>query len=515
MKTWLYSLSFRLVVVFSFIGLLLGASLLYQTSMLTDAQRQLDNLTRQQTSQTAQEQQLRITSTTIANARTIHFVSATALFALAVVAVVLVTRSVFKSLSKIKEGAQRFANGDFSQTISVNSQDQVGDVAAAFNQMAERQKESYHRLALEKQRDEALLESMGEGVVATDELGRLVLVNSVATELLELPSRADSVGKPLFELYKIFQIKNSKTVPDLEQPIHITLHTGQPSGDVFSFKRKNNQKILLGMSAYPVILNEKTVGAIMIVRDVTKEKEIDRMKTEFISLASHQLRTPLSAIKWFSEMLIAGDAGKLSAEQLDFAQNISDSTQRMIELVNSLLNISRIESGRIIIDPRPTDLEELVTGIVNDLKAKIEERQQNLAISVHKDLPKINLDPRLIGQVYLNLLTNAIKYTPKGGEIVVFVSRKGDNVLSQVTDNGYGIPKSQQAKIFQKFFRAENIVKVETDGTGLGLYLIKSIVESSGGKIWFESKENEGTSFWFTIPLRGMKAKEGEVSLDA
>lgn len=422
-----------------------------------------------------------------------------------------ITLFVGRNLNKLKLGSARLAGGDFSSQIAVSSHDELGDLAAAFNKMSTSLRGSYRRLALEKERDETLLESMSEGMVALDEEGKVVLINSVAATMLGLDPKT-AASTPLDKIP--LRTQDDKPVPPEALPTN-ALRAGVVSNDVFSLVGKDSRRMLLNISASPIKLEGRIAGAILVMRDVTKEKEIDRMKTEFISLASHQLRTPLSAIKWFSEMLLNGDAGELKPEQKDFTKNIADSTDRMVELVNSLLNISRIESGRIIVDPRPTDLQELIGGIVNDLKAKTEERQQTLIISVHSDLPKINLDPRLIGQVYLNLLTNAIKYTPKKGEISVIVSKKGNDVISQVTDNGYGIPKAQQGRMFQKFFRAENVAKIETDGTGLGLYLIKAIIESSGGKIWFESEENKGTTFWFTLPLSGMKPKEGEVTLDA
>jgi PAS domain S-box-containing protein len=346
---------------------------------------------------------------------------------------------------------------------------------------------------------------MSEGLVVTDNAGRLALLNPAALRLLEMdPGKL--IGKDFITTAKLQEAESPGSSAETEKT--------SGGKKVYTLTQKSGHKASIMITSADIVQQGKVIGAIGIIRDITRERKIDRMKTEFISLASHQLRTPLSAIKWFTEMLLDGDAGKLSDEQQDFAKNISESTERMIELVNALLNISRIESGRIIIAPKPTDLSELIAGIVKDLRAKTEEKHQTLIVSVHKDLGKINLDPQLIGQVYLNFLTNAVKYTPKGGEISVFISRKGDDVVSQITDNGYGIPIAEQGKMFQKFFRAENIAKFETDGTGLGLYLVKAIIESSGGKIWYKSEEGKGTTFWFSLPMTGMQAKEGEVSLD-
>jgi signal transduction histidine kinase len=419
-------------------------------------------------------------------------------------------RKLTDPLQYLNMQAQRIAGGDFSSQIEVSSDDELGELATAFNKMLVSLRSSYLRLALEKERDETLLESMNEGMIALDNHGKIVLINSVASSTFGLDPNTKDVS--FLDTVPLLS-QQGKVIPPETLPTS-ALQTGEIVDSVYMFRENETHKVLLNVSASPIKIEGRVAGAILVIRDVTKEKEVDRMKTEFISLASHQLRTPLSAIKWFSEMLLNGDAGELKPEQKEFTKNISDSTNRMVDLVNSLLNISRIESGRIIVDPKPTDLKELIGGIVNDLKAKTEERQQTLIISVHSELPKINLDSRLIGQVYLNLLTNAVKYTPKNGEISVTVSKKGEDVISQVTDNGYGIPKAQQGRIFEKFFRAENVAKFETDGTGLGLYLIKAVVESSGGKIWFESEEGKGTSFWFTLPLSGMKAKEGEVTLD-
>lgn len=439
-------------------------------------------------------------------------------------------RFIMNPLSSLTKAAKDIASGNLDKRVDMKGADEVGELAVSFNEMADKLRDFYVSLekkvtektvelnqkvrdvASERSRDEAILQGVSDGLIVTDTTGSILLMNVIACEILSLPMDVYK-GKRIFEIISLLDTTGKPANPQTWPYIKATL-TGLKTSYDYAYILPNGRRIELNITASPFLGGGKIMGSITIIRDVTKERQVDRMKTEFISLASHQLRTPLSAIRWFTEMLLNGDAGKLNPEQDEFAKNISDSTQRMIDLVNSLLNISRIESGRILIDPKLTDLKALVDTVILEVKPRADQKKQHVIVSVHGDLPLINLDPKLIRQVYLNLLTNAIKYTPDSGEISVFISKKDDEIISQVSDNGYGIPKEQHGRIFERFFRAANIIKKETDGTGLGLYLIKAIIESSHGKIWFESEEGKGTSFFFTVPLTGMEAKEGEVTLD-
>lgn len=411
---------------------------------------------------------------------------------------------LYKNLEK------KVADKTFELNNQVNKLEQSKIATLNLLEDVEEEKNKSDKLAKDLEKFKQAVANASDHIIITDSEGIILYANK-AVEKITGFSIEDIIGKKagILKLWGGLMPKMVyKKFWDIIK-IKKNIYIGE-----FNNKRKNGENYVTEAHVSPILdENNKVQFFVGIERDITKAKEVDRMKTEFISLASHQLRTPLSAMKWFTEMLLAGDMGKLNKEQNEAINNIEQSNQRMIELVNSLLNISRIESGRIIIDPKPTNIGELLKNTVKALKNKIDEKKITLSISIHPKLPLINLDEKLIREVYSNLLTNAIKYTPEEGEINIFISKKDNNIISQIQDSGYGIPKNQQSKIFEKFFRADNITKIITDGNGLGLYLIKSILESSNGKIWFESEENKGTTFWFSLPISGMIAKEGQVSI--
>jgi len=371
------------------------------------------------------------------------------------------------------------------------------------------------KLAREKAKTEALVHSIGDGLLGFDKNTVINFVNKKAEELSGFKAE-DAVGKSYYDFWKLVD-KKGVVIPQSERPFHKAILKKEvidiPMTEHFYLLKKDGTRFPFASTIAPIIINGEVEGSIMSFRDVTKESEVDRMKTEFLSLASHQLLTPSTSVKWISELLLKGEFGELKKKQLEHIKNIYNSNESIISLVNSLLNVSRIESGRIVIEPKPIDLNNLVEELLLELKNKIKSKEQLFSLKSEKELPKINIDPHLIKEVYKNLLTNAIKYTPVKGNISVDISKVKNDIVSKVSDNGYGIPAEDKKRVFEKFYRGENITGIEKDGNGLGLYLVKQIIEVSGGKIWFESEIGKGTTFFFSLPLSGSKAKAGEVTI--
>lgn len=500
------------------------------------------------------------------NIRNILIVGAIVTIALLIIVTAFAIRTVTYPIKEFVKLTQKVAQGDIHQTIAVRSKDEIGQLADTFNQMTNKLSQVYENLEQKVQEKTSQLASkMEETQAKNQELNKsqLAILNLVQDLDLE-KKKLQETEKNLEQAQKIgsfgnfnydtrtqrsewsetaFTVHGLPFIPGTEPPniekyfllvhpedqqkvkdMYATITTQTAGIDVTYRLIWPDKTIHWLRTKAKLVANEKGEYVYLqgTYQDITKEKEIDRMKTEFISLASHQLRTPLTAIKWFTEMILAGDVGAVSDEIASQVKNIAESNDRMIELVNSLLNISRIESGRMIVEPVLTNLGDLVQQTLTELQPKIQAKKHTVIVSVHPSLPKISIDPKLIRQVYLNFLTNAIKYTPENGEISIFISTNERDIVSQVSDNGYGIPQSQQKRVFEKFYRGDNIISVETDGTGLGLYLVKAIVESSGGKVWFESHTADeglnvktGTTFWFSLPLAGTPAHKGEVSLDS
>gem|GEM_PF-6276571 len=262
--------------------------------------------------------------------------------------------------------------------------------------------------------------------------------------------------------------------------------------------------VVLGIGLILSVLLSYVMYDLMAAHARAQEREIEKMKSEFVSIASHQLRTPLTGIKWFAELMLAGKAGPVISEQKDFLEQIHASNERMIRLVENLLNVSRIETGtKFEIKKAPTDITAIIRSLATDLAGLCHDHE--VALEQPKKFPKryvLSIDADKIRQVFQNLLSNAIKYSRKGGKVVVdFKDLKAERkVLITIRDNGLGIPKQQQSRMFEKFFRADNVQTAETDGTGLGLYIAKAIIEGHGGSISFESEENVGTTFFVELP---------------
>ncbi|HPN96393.1 MAG TPA: HAMP domain-containing sensor histidine kinase [Candidatus Moranbacteria bacterium] len=257
-----------------------------------------------------------------------------------------------------------------------------------------------------------------------------------------------------------------------------------------------------------LVLAESIVAGIIIivgnsvVRIVGEIASVNKMKSEFVSVVSHQLRTPLSAIKWETELLLSKLRKGLNEKQLKNIETIGSLSCRMTRLVNDLLDVTRIDQKRLVLKYEPVDLAAIIEKTIAESESLLSSRNIELIFSNNKKNPKVIGDQERLKLVVDNLLNNAIKYTTQKGKIEIKLTKSGGDLVFSVRDNGVGIPEEQHSQVFSKFFRSDNVVKYQTEGTGLGLYIAKNIVEQLGGKIWFQSIENVGSIFSFSLPVK-------------
>lgn len=366
----------------------------------------------------------------------------------------------------------------------------------------ERTKELIAQLA----QDKAILQSMEDGLMVTDPTGTITYVNHAAAVLTgwteeHLHGRNAANMLPLIT-------KDGTMLTGNMHPLTGVLEKGQswhPRLDPeLILVRKNGDEIALQIRVTPILEKAHCIGAVALIRDMTEERRIDRMKSEFITLVSHQLRTPLSSMRWYLEMLLNNEAGELKEDQRSYVKEVDAANGRMVQLVNALLNVSKIELGTFTLHPTPIDVSGLVSDVIKSLETMQLKRKTTVSFTPPTASLSVASDRSLLTLIVENLVSNAIKYSGGGSPVQISVDRSpdGKEVILKVRDRGIGIPAAQQAFIGRKLFRGTNATTLDTNGNGLGLYISMIAAETIGAKLTFQSTETEGTTFFLTLPMQ-------------
>lgn len=433
---------------------------------------------------------------------------------------------------RVAEGARSIGRGEFDSEIVVDSDDEVGVLAEEFNEMRRNLKAAVDKLTQEERKLTAIVDNLGEGLIVVDPTGRVLYVNPVAERLLNLGETSDH--------------ENFVTIDTETGAIHwtkmVTSTDGDPRRDTRAVDMKvlsssqremaqhqtmivevnisghqsnsNGARVLRIIASHFPDESNNTAGTVYVFDDITNEHEIEQMKSEFVSLVSHELRTPLTSIIGFISLILDGKTGEINQKQYESLSRAHRQSKRLAALINDLLDISRIEAGRIEMKREQVQIDSVAQRRIEELRPQADEKAISLLLEAPSNLTTMIGDADRIGQIFINLIGNAIKFTPDSGTVTVRISeasqngRENDGFHVEVIDTGPGIPAEEREKVFDKFRQLGSVQTRQQGGTGLGLSIASGIVEAHGGKLWVDTGDNgHGCNFQFFIPLE--KGKYG------
>ena len=441
---------------------------------------------------------------------------------------------------RVAEAARSIGQGEFDSEIVVDSDDEVGTLAEEFNEMRRNLKTAVDRLTQEERKLTTIVDNLGEGLVVVEPTGYVLYVNPVAEQLLNLGDTSGfnyitldtEAGEIRWtntsEATGSEEITDAKTA-DLKILSASQRETAQHQTMIAEISvdgelpDSSKHRILRIIASHFPDESGNVAGTVYVFDDITNEHEIEQMKSEFVSLVSHELRTPLTSIKGFISLILDGKTGEINPKQQESLSRALRQSERLAELINDLLDISRIEAGRIEMKQEQLQIDAIAERRIEELRPQADEKTISLLLETPAGLPEMIGDADRIGQVFINLIGNAIKYTPDNGKVTVRISKSSQNGTEiegfqvEVIDTGPGIPADEREKVFDKFRQLGSVQTRQQGGSGLGLSIASGIVEAHGGKLWVDTGDNgQGSNFQFFIPIElAISGQPSAVSKDA
>jgi two-component system sensor histidine kinase VicK len=389
--------------------------------------------------------------------------------------------------------AERIGRGEFDATVpAIHRTDEIAVLGTRINAMGQSLKKFVERIETERSQLEIILNSTAEGIIAIGDENRIVIANNAAGKLTNQVAQA-MVGQHMGEVFPWTKNKKAYFID--------YMGVGNTTYEDLEYKAPDGATHYVDVVVSHVDTSVEDVRAIITIHDETKSRELDNMKIDFVSLAAHELRTPITGIRGYLELLLYKFNNELNDQIKSYIHHAHNSSIELIGLINNLLSISRIERGALTLTMEKIDWTEAINRAVLNAQFNAKEKKVTIKPELPGDLCYVVADTIAIQEVLNNLLGNAIKYTPEGGQITVRLTQKDGQFTTEVVDNGMGIPASAIDNLFTKFYRVHGGLASGSGGTGLGLFISKSIVERHGGKIWAQSKEGEGSTFAFTLPV--------------